>query len=318
MSRRFRFPMLLLLSGFVLLYSMAVAQPPAGKSKSKTSEKKAAAQLAAQKAAKAGLAEMIRKLEQGEYLEFIHQHSPADEYVAALRRGEAERISFRAIAELGSLSLRLKTMLDIEPQMDAGGRIAQFRNVSVVEVPAVLNPYSETPVTGDGYGNDLKKVIAAAIRDLEAGEYERFMQNMFPPSTISMMKADDRWDGIVSSLTKDSPMVDRMLEDLKSIRSENATVDGTTATYRFANDVVPADRQDDDRGEAEKSLEVGMREIRFSKIGNSWRFFDATVGVPGELDKALAREPAGETLSSDIVLEKVGSDWRLSSMVRPE
>ena len=62
MTRRLRFPVLLILPGFVLLCSMAMAQPPAGQSKSKTSEKKAAAQLAAQKDAKAGLAEMIRKL----------------------------------------------------------------------------------------------------------------------------------------------------------------------------------------------------------------------------------------------------------------
>ena len=172
MTRRLRFPVLLILPGFVLLCSMAMAQPPAGQSKSKTSEKKAAAQLAAQKDAKAGLAEMIRKLEQGEYLEFVHQHSPAEQYVQALRNGEVDRVMFQQIRQIGRLSLRLKTMQDIEPAMDTTGRIATFRDVAVVDLPAVSNPYSEIADAGDGYGSDLKKVIASAFRDLEAGKYE--------------------------------------------------------------------------------------------------------------------------------------------------
>ena len=262
--------------------------------------------------AKEALAEMIRKLGKGEYVDFIHQHSPIEEYVSAFRDGRAGQVPFSALPQFVKMSETLKNMQDAEIIVDRTGKVVQF--VKQDELPKADQPQSryssaEKP-TEPGYGNDLVIAIESALQDLKAEEYEVFMARMLPQSTVLMMKADDRWDGMVESLSGDSPMIERMVDDLTTLTKAKPIIDGATAEFTLPNVVQVA------RGRNTENADVGKRVIRFSLIDDSWRFFDSNANTAAELDAALNRDAAGESLKSELVLEKIGRDWRLLQMPR--
>lgn len=262
--------------------------------------------------AKAAVAEMIRKLGKGEYVDFIHQHSPIDEYVSSFRDGRAGQVPLSALPQFVKLSETLKSMQDAEILVDRSGKSVQF--VKQEELPKADRPQSryssaEKP-TESGYGNDLAIAIESALQDLKAEKYEFFMARMLPQSTVLMMKADNRWDGMVESLSGDSVKTQRMIDDLLTLAKEEPVIKGTTAEFTLPN-IVPIAR-----GRKTEEVEVGKRVIRFSRVEDSWRFFDSNVNTAAELDAALNRDAVGESLKAELVLEKIGSDWRMLQMPR--
>lgn len=262
--------------------------------------------------AKAAVAEMIRKLGKGEYVEFIHQHSPIEEYLPAFRNGRAGQVSFSALPQFLKLSETLKNMQDAEITVDRSGKVVHFvkqEELKKADRPQSRYTSAEKP-TAPGYGNDLAIAIESALQDLKAEKYEVFMTRMLPKSTILMMKADDRWDGMIESLSGDSPMIARMIKDLSILTEVKPVIADGTAEFTLPN-VVPMAR-----GRKTEDVEVGKRVIRFSLVDDSWRFFDSNANTAAELDAALNRDAAGESLKSQLVLEKIGSDWRLSPMPR--
>ena len=262
--------------------------------------------------AKAAVAEMIRKLAKGEYVEFIHQHSPIEEYVSAFRDGRAGQVPFSALPQFLKLSETLKNMQDAEITIDRSGKVVHFvkqEEMKKADRPQSRYTSTEKP-TEPGYGNDLAIAIKSALQDLNEQNYEVFMTRMLPQSTILMMKADDRWDGMVASLSGDSPMITRMIDDLSILAKADPVIADGTAEFTLPN-VVPMVR-----GRKTEDVEVGKRVIRFSLVDDSWRFFDSNANTAAELDAALNRDAAGELLKSQLVLEKIGSDWRLTQMPR--
>ena len=262
--------------------------------------------------AKAAVAEMIRKLGKGEYVEFLHQHSPIDEYVSALRDGRAGQVPFSALPQFLKLSETLKNMQDAEITVDRSGKLVHFvkqEELTKADRPQSRYTSAEKP-TEPGYGNDLTIAIDSALGDLKAEKYEVFMTRMLPQSTILMMKADDRWDGMIESLSGDSPMIVRMIDDLSMLAKTDPDIADGTAEFTLPN-LVPTVR-----GRKTEDVEVGKRVVRFSLVEDSWRFFDSNANTAAELDAALNRDAAGELLKSQLVLEKIGSDWRLSQMPR--
>ena len=101
-----------------------------------------------------------------------------------------------------------------------------------------------------------------------------------------------------------------MVEDLSTLAKAKPAIEGPTAEFNLPNIVKVA------RGRNTENMEAGKRVIRFSLVEDSWRFFDSNANTVAELDAALNRDAAGESLKSQLVLEKIGSDWRLSKMPR--
>lgn len=276
--------------------------------KTKKLSRREAREAEAKQDARDALAEMVRKLEKGEYMEFMHMHSPIEEYVMSRKSGRGPSISFRDIPRFAKLAGQLKAMEDAEITVDPTGlfvTLTKVEELNFAERPTSRYTEAAEPVS-KGYGKDLKQALKAAQADLKGGDYETFMQGMIPPSTRKMMIADERWEGMLESLSPDSPQVERMLDDLAMLMKAEPKIDGAIAEYQVPNVVtISVNRQEDVEQEA------GKRTIRFSLIDNSWRFFDATASVAKELDAALNRDAAGDSLKSQIVLEKIGSDWRL-------
>ncbi len=265
-------------------------------------EKKEATIVEAREAVK----EMIRKLGKGEYLEFMHQHIPIEEYVRMLRSGEPVTIPLSAIPSLIQMSATLEKLQDGDATIDKAGRVVSFRAKEGAKVEKVIqNPYSKKAEDVPAYQGDLPEVIATALKDLKAEQYEACMSRVLPPSTIHLMKTDGRWDGMMESLSPESPMVTAMITDLMTLSKAKASIDGDTAEYRFPNVIHRVARNDVEEEDA------GERIIRFSKINGAWRFFDSNVKTSEQLDAALKREVKGEIAEDQLVVEKIGSDWRL-------
>jgi hypothetical protein len=257
--------------------------------------------------ARAAVKEMIRKLGKGEYQEFMHQHIPIDEYVRQLRSGQPMEIPLSAIPQLVQMATTLGQLQDGDATIDPTGRVVTFKAKEDVKiVKAIENPYSKKADDVPEYEGDLPDVIAAALKDLKAEKYEDCMSRLIPPSTIHMMKTDGRWDGMMESLSPDSPMVTTMIADLTELSKAEASMDGDTAEFRLPHVIHIVGRGGDTEEE-----DAEDRVIRFSKMNGAWRFFDSNAKTVEELDAALKREAKGEISEDQLVVEKIGSDWRL-------
>lgn len=257
--------------------------------------------------ARAAVKEMIRKLGKGEYQEFVQQHIPIDEYVRELRSGQPMKIPLSAIPQLIQMAATLERLQDGDATIDPTGRVVTFKAKEDVKVvKAIENPYSQKSDDVPAYEGDLPEVIAAALKDLKAEKYEDCLSRLIPPSTIHMMKTDGRWDGVMESLSAGSPMVKTMIADLTELSKAEASMDGDMAEFRLPGVIHVVGR----RGAAEEE-DAEDRVIRFSKINGAWRFYDSNSKTVEELDAALKREVKGEISEDQLVVEKIGSDWRL-------
>jgi len=136
---------------------------------------------------------------------------------------------------------------------------------------------SDQAATGDatiseGYGDDLSTVIQLAIADLEAQKYADFVQKIIPDSARCAMVSGESNGEVISQLHPESQLVVLMLADLKSLQTLEPEINGATAIYRLppftASGGFPA---------AISSPNAPLprdREIRFSLMGGSWKFFD--------------------------------------------
>ncbi len=264
----------------------------------------------AAKDAQAGLQEMIRKLDSGMYFEFRDEHGPRRE---GADPPNEKQISLLDIAQYGRLNKQLKIVREVTPVMDAGDTVARFAIPVKKGTEVDVGPYPVAAPAVQGYGDQTEAVIAAAIADLNAGKYESFMQNMLPPAMTVMMKTDGRWEPLVKSLTPDSPMVRQMLADLTLMQTVEPQIDGNVATFLLPNQVIQPGRQPVRNGKRrpEESYISGTRQVKFSRVGESWRFYDSASAAVREQQLAYARQPE-DGLSQLIVLEKVDGRWRLS------
>jgi hypothetical protein len=205
------------------------------------------------------------------------------------------------------MAATLQRLQDGDATIDPTGRVVTFKAKEDVKVvKAVENPYATKADEVPAYQGDLPDVIAAALKDLNAEKYEDCMSRLIPPSTIHMMKTDGRWDGMMESLSSDSPMIKMMISDLTELSKAEAAIDGDTAEYQLPNVIHVVGRGGDTEEE-----DAEDRVIRFSKINGAWRFYDSNAKTVEELDAALKREAKGEISDDQLVVEKIGSDWRL-------
>lgn len=305
----------LIVAGFCFPASAMQQETPPAEKKPPAQKRVSKLQEAMIKEAGEARAEIVRKLKAGQYVEFMHQHSPIDDYLRNLREGQAGRVEMRQVLGFANLATQLESLADAVVAVDTTGRVATFtKKEDFSAPPAPKGPYSESAPVPAGYGKDLMAAIKTARDDLDAERYTAFTDRMFPPSTINMMKADGRWEALQTSLSPDSPLVMKMLDDLALLKDLQPKIKDGTAEIELPNHVTFRNRREGEE------VELGTRKIRFSLIDGSWRFYDATAKVSTELDAALAREPAGESATALLVLEKIGSDWRLRQMpgIRPQ
>jgi hypothetical protein len=161
-----------------------------------------------------------------------------------------------------------------------------------------------------GYGDDLPKVLKAGLAALEAGEIESFIDHLFPAGELGRLQANNGKAKLVARLKKQPELIEQMRRDLKAWGELSAqfNAEKTLATITLpaaSDDPVPAPRI-----------------VKFQKVTGSWRFFDNSTRVREEMARQSRLVPPklsypvglGGADSHALLMEKLGSSWRISRM----
>lgn len=257
--------------------------------------------------ARAAVAQMVKQLEAGDYADFLETHAPVDVYertaksesrpsnsgTAGLRDAVREMETWTFTVSPGSSKEVVLT--DPTPDMAVPNR---YKGIANWQPP---RPGSGKPPGPPGYGRDLNKVLELAIADLRQGKYERFMERIFPRTVIAMMKVDQRWTSLAESLTPESPLVTRMIEDLTVMLATTPEMSGRNyALYKLPRRITVDGHE----------RVVGTRIVVIGRT-NSWRFIDGgrDFRQPYAVQLLAAKSPV-----SDAVLRKIDGRWRLKYM----
>lgn len=224
--------------------------------------------------------------------EFLIQFGPIDE----LRRLQTAEAAGQALPEIPRNDL-LRVIQAVSGEIADVGKSAMVASIRV-----------ETNDSGDpqwapgpGYEGDVSAAIAKSITELEQGRIREFMLNMFPPDALRAMFRNGPERSLAAKADKDSALVVRMLQDLKSLAAEQPQITGDVAEFSLpAVEYTEADLPKIRPALAQ--YPVPDRIIRFSKINGHWRFYD---------DGSLRQTGALDGNVIQLNLERVGTSWRL-------
>lgn len=236
------------------------------------------------------MSDMKSLLDSGRNREFLVRYAPLDD-LRALKRAEIEKTALPTVPRKRVLAA-LDQLSGETPKVHGEGWIAEFRVESEVEISEV------TPTKG--YGSDLNEAIGSAISDLESGHYDQFVEKMIPESAKLHLLNGDTDQTVLAALDDESPLVLMMLADLKELQKLTPEIHNDTAVFRLppsgAIEGLPAPIR------STRSFQPADREIRFSLIAGSWRFYD------NSSDAAVT----SGTAVYQLTFERVGRTWRLA------
>jgi len=247
----------------------------------------------------------IKLVEDGDFVAFLDRYAPADQ----LRRMRVENVVERAAKALGSKSkIKAQLVTTFKALKEQTPKFDKSRNMATIEFDPVANgleesaPELQLPSTQGleltGLGGDLKSVLAAASKLLDAGEHEAFVLKLFPASELARLQAPGALQDLVEQLkTPSSPvgpnLTAALTADLRSLQgmSPEMTEGGTVATYKTkAKPGQPS------------------RTIKFQKKGSDWRFFDNAEAVVAELARQSNLKARSATTA--VAMERIGGNWR--------
>ncbi len=166
-----------------------------------------------------------------------------------------------------------------------------------VPVPAAASVTTDAPVKG--YPGELKQALPLAIADLKAKKYEVFIQQMLPVSEVSRLTSNELVAETALVFKEHPTLAVAMIADLEVIAKLPLKVEGNLIKAT----VPPRDKND------------VQREVRFQKVGGSWRFFDQTTEAQAQIDQLAARadkmqsQPAA--FEPILKFERIREHWRL-------
>ncbi len=226
--------------------------------------------------------------------EFLLQFAPLED-LARLKAADIEQKSVPPLPRQAILTA-IEKLKGKPPEILSSGWVACLKNEETVNATGVA--------TSPGYGGDLKEVIRLATIDLEEGRYSAFVEKIIPASAKLHLMNGGADKSVMGQLSKDSPLVLAMLADLKDLQTLEPQIRGDTAVFV----VRPAAPIDDfpPPVRSGNSHVPQNREIRFSLIGGSWRFFDNLADDP-DLSGVVVYE---------LTFDRVGNSWRLAEWPR--
>lgn len=214
---------------------------------------------------------------------------------------------FRSSAQRDTVTTRLASpaLAELISGLQAGNvSLDDTKQVATVR-PASGGASGESGAT-QGYGNDLKKTLAAGVADLEGDRIKEFVNKMLPPQAIRLMTNGPAGKTRLDMLSKDSLLVSRMLDDLRLLQKLTPEIKDDVAEYVVAAQIFPAPQNAQIRPNP-NGLKPPGRRIRFSLIDGDWRFY---AGVSAEQVAASV----SDSTQPSITLELVGESWRLVSL----
>jgi hypothetical protein len=265
--------------------------------------------------------EGIAALEAGDVIKFYEDYGPIDQFRALRDSGRLKSMRSSSVATQ-SLIATLKLFCEGKIRVDRDGLLARVTPSSddpgAADAGESPNASAAVPSPKDdkvslvGYGDDLPQVLHAGLAALEAGQIESFIDHLFPAGELGRLQADGKAK-LVARLKKQPELIEQMRRDLKA--AGNAPVEfNTEKTLASITLPAPSDHP-----------EEAPRIVKFQKIAVSWRFFDNSTRVRDEIVRLSRLVPPklsypvvpGDGDRHALLMEKLGTSWRISRMPRP-
>jgi hypothetical protein len=264
--------------------------------------------------------ETIAALEAGEFVKYYQDYAPIDDF-RGLRNSGRLNSAYLPPARTEPLIATLKGFRDGDILVDADGSLARVtpHHDSETAGPESPNPSALVPspkddkVTLVGYGDDLSQVLKAGLAALEAGEIESFIDHLFPAGELGRLQVKNGKARLVARLKRQTELIEQMRRDL---RTAGAAAAEFNPEKTLASITLPA---------ASDNPEGASRIVKFQKVAGAWRFFDNSTPVREEMARqsrlvppnlSYPVAPAGTVIQA-LVMEKIGSSWRLSEIPGP-
>jgi hypothetical protein len=253
----------------------------------------------AQKAELRGdIGKAIQLLEQEKFVEFFERYMPAETLA-----GKPKNLSMPlAVVAIQTQTpeffpdtleiLRALNQDDIEflneEKTEARIGVSHRPVFSSKRTNPLSDPAEESVPVLEGFAGDLPEVLTQAVSTLEAGDYQAFVEKMYPRAELLAVTSDAGMKNLLARLKEHPQMVEQMIADLKALQQLAPEYDEqqTVATFQIEIDKQPS------------------RHFRFEKQG-TWRLANTSQAVRTEMH----RQAGQQTLS---MKDLPGADWEWS------
>ncbi|WP_339613636.1 hypothetical protein [uncultured Rubinisphaera sp.] len=176
--------------------------------------------------------------------------------------------------------------------------------------PAPVKKKTELDVTG--YGDDIKEVIKSGLADVQARNYQDFINNLYPLAELEQLKEQERESWLVEQLSENDLQLKQLQQDFQQLLSIEPTITDfqgmTLAVYQISTGKnYPNANQY--RYQFDELGEPSDRIVAFEKVGKNWRFVDGNK----QAREALQSARGGLSRDGFIQLrwELKDSEWRI-------
>lgn len=271
----------------------------------------------------ADLDEAIRILEQGDFRTFLERYAP----VEVLRRLRQQDLIERAATVLAGQPLAKQQLLAIlkalrkqTPTYDKSRGLAtlQFDTLAhgVEEVAGELHLPITDGVKLVGLGGDLTKVMAEAARLLAAGDFQTFVERLFPESELARLQESGAMQNLLQQfqvapeLSKTPPRPTVPKQPTPPVQDSPSLLQSLQADFKLLQTLKP---ELTEKGQVavyriESPDQQPVRIIKFQKTGGDWRLFDDAGRVVAELTRQAKLKPRSAVTT--VLMERVGGNWR--------
>jgi len=179
----------------------------------------------------------------------------------------------------------------------------------------VADPDDDKLQKAGGYGGDLPRTLDSALQALDRGEFESFIDALYPLGELGRLKAENGRGKLIAELKSRPEMVESMRRDLQHCKKNPAEFnsDKTLATF-----TMPV---------AVKGAKPAQKTVKFQRVDGAWRFYDNSTPARRELARMarlkpaplpevtlLAPQPRNSLKVPDketLVFERLGPVWRI-------
>tara|TARA_E500000305_G_C3982245_1_gene217526 strand:- start:542 stop:1159 length:618 start_codon:yes stop_codon:yes gene_type:complete len=176
--------------------------------------------------------------------------------------------------------------------------------------PAPVKKKTEFDVTG--YGDDVTEVIKSGLADLQAKNYQDFINKLYPLAELEQLKEQERESVFFEQLAENEIQLLQLQQDFEQLLSIEPTITNfqgmTLAVFQISTGKnYPNANQY--RYQFDELGAPSDRIVAFEKVGKNWRFVD------GNKQAREALQSARGGLSGDGLIqlrwEQKESGWRI-------
>ena len=275
----------------------------------------------------ADLDEAIRIVERDDFATFLERYAPVD----VLRRLRQQDLVERAAKVMAGqpqtkqqLLAILKALQKQTPKFDKSRGLATLEFDPLVHgvdsIPGELHLPATDELKLVGLGGDLNKVLAEATRLLAAGDFQKFVEGLFPASELARLQEPGAMQDLVQQfkVTADAPKtpptafkpVPNKPNSTAPVADAPSLLQALQADFKLLQTLTP---ELTDKGRVavfriDPKNQQPVRVIKFQKTGSDWRLFDNSDRVVDELRRQSNLRPRSAVTT--VQLERIGGNWR--------